>query len=100
MTHHAPVPPQRARSASAPDPDNRRFDERLTVALLHSRTLGGVPTLGRRGPEAERHARAFDALAAKVEAGELESIRHAVSPAFSGAELVAALREFATDREG
>jgi hypothetical protein len=53
----------------------RRFDERLTVALLALSTQrGNVPLLGRRGAEAERHARRFDALVAEVEAGEGEDV--------------------------
>jgi hypothetical protein len=48
----------------------RRFDERLTVALLHwSTQSGNVPVLGRRAGEAERHAGRFEALVAEVEAG-------------------------------
>ena len=35
----------------------RRFDERLTVALLSRFTMGGNPTFGRLGSMAERHAR-------------------------------------------
>ncbi|WP_338465939.1 hypothetical protein RXV95_10190 [Novosphingobium sp. ZN18A2] len=84
----------------------RRFDERLTVALLQWSTVGGTPALGRHGPEAERHARAFDALVAKVEAGEepdgppaedgpgeLERLRRVASPVISDAEIMAALRD-------
>jgi hypothetical protein len=48
----------------------RRFDERLTVHLLRRFTCGGNPMLGRLGPMAERHARDFDSLLAKLEAGE------------------------------
>jgi hypothetical protein len=48
----------------------RRFDERLTVALLSRFTMGGNPAFGRLGPMAERHARDFEALLAKLEAGE------------------------------
>ena len=48
----------------------RRFDEGLTVALLRSRTLEGNPVFGRLRPMAERHARDFESLLAKVEAGE------------------------------
>ena len=48
----------------------RNFDERLTVALLGNRTLGGNPRIGRLGPAAERQARDFEALLSKVEAGE------------------------------
>jgi len=48
----------------------RRYDERLTVALLARFTQGGNPAFGRLGPMAERHARDFETLLAKVEAGE------------------------------
>ncbi len=48
----------------------RRYDERLTVALLSRFTLGGNPVFGRLGPVAERHARDFESLLARVEAGE------------------------------
>lgn len=48
----------------------RRFDERLTVALLSRFTAGGNPLFGRLGPAAERHARDFEALLAKLEQGE------------------------------
>ena len=48
----------------------RRFDERLTVHLLHRFTCGGNPVLGRLGPQAERHARDFERLLAKLEKGE------------------------------
>jgi hypothetical protein len=48
----------------------RRYDERLTVALLARFTFGGNPRFGRLGPMAERHARDFESLLAKVEAGE------------------------------
>lgn len=49
----------------------RKFDERLTLRLLSLSTLrGNVPMLVRRGPEAELHARRFDALVAEVEAGD------------------------------
>lgn len=47
----------------------RRFDERLTVALMNRTTLGGVPLLGRLGPHAERLARDFEALLSRVETG-------------------------------
>ena len=47
----------------------RRFDERLTVALLHRFTAGGNPLFGRLAPQAERHARDFEALLAQVETG-------------------------------
>ena len=93
----------------------RKFDERLTVALMQlSTAAGNIPTLGRHGPTAERHARAFDALLAKLEAGEevscggetdpeatgdLERLRAAVSPSFSDAEIITALQEFEDDGE-
>lgn len=48
----------------------RRFDERLTVALLARFTMGSNPAFGRLGPAAERHARDFEALLAKLESGE------------------------------
>ena len=48
----------------------RRYDERLTVALLGRQTLGGNPMLGRLAPAAERHARDFESLLARLERGE------------------------------
>ena len=48
----------------------RRFDEGLTVALLRSQTLRGNPAFGRLKPMAERHARDFESLLAKLQAGE------------------------------
>ena len=48
----------------------RKYDERLTVALLHSMSLGGTPLMGRLAPSAERHARDFEALLDAVERGE------------------------------
>lgn len=48
----------------------RRFDERLTVALLRRFTPGGNPAFGRLAPMAERHARDFEALLEQVERGE------------------------------
>jgi hypothetical protein len=48
----------------------RRYDERLTVALLSMATArGNVPVLGRHAPDAERHAVRFEALVAEVAAG-------------------------------
>lgn len=48
----------------------RRYDERLTVALLSMTTArGNVPVLGRHAPDAERHAARFEALVAEVAAG-------------------------------
>jgi len=49
----------------------RRYDERLTVALLGRFTAGGNPLFGRLGPVAERHARDFETLLGKLEQGEL-----------------------------
>ena len=49
----------------------RRYDERLTVALLGRFTAGGNPAFGRLGPMAERHARDFETLLGKLEEGEL-----------------------------
>ena len=84
----------------------RRFDERLTVALLQWSTAGNVPVLGKRGAEAERHAGRFEALVGQVEAGEevrdddpeltpseLDRMRRTVSPQWSDRELMAALQE-------
>ncbi|TMM46730.1 hypothetical protein [Qipengyuania marisflavi] len=48
----------------------RKFDERLTVALLHKMSLGGIPLMGKLGPTAERHARDFEALLGAVERGD------------------------------
>ncbi len=72
----------------------RRYDERLTVALLHSMTAGGNPAYGRLGATAEKHARDFESLLARVEAGEavetgaarpgdageIETLRHIAAP--------------------
>ncbi len=46
----------------------RKFDERLTIALLAMSTHTGVPTLGRRTAEAELHAGRFEALVGEIEA--------------------------------
>lgn len=48
----------------------RRFDERLTVALLSRFTMGSNPAFGRLGSAAERHARDFEALLGKLERGQ------------------------------
>ena len=48
----------------------RRYDERLTVALLGRQTMGGNPTFGRWGASAEKQARAFDALLDRIGTGE------------------------------
>jgi len=50
----------------------RKFDERLTIALLAMSTQRGVPVLGRHAPEAERHAGRFEALVAQVESVGVE----------------------------
>lgn len=47
----------------------RRFDERLTVALLTMATQGQVPVLGRNAAEAERHAPRFEALLLEITGG-------------------------------
>jgi hypothetical protein len=102
----------------------RRFDERLTVALLGRFTLGGNPVFGRLGPVAERHARDFESLLGRLEAGEavetgalapddpgeLEALarsfssiaEHGVSPCPSGMsddELMAVLQEHGWEEE-
>jgi hypothetical protein len=46
----------------------RKYDERLTIALLAMSTHTGVPTLGRRNAEAELHAGRFEALVGEIEA--------------------------------
>ena len=48
----------------------RRFDERLTVALLKRFTQGGNPVFGRLANSAEKHARDFEALLGSLEKGE------------------------------
>ena len=81
----------------------RRFDERLTLALMRWSSDGGVPVTGRFGPAAERHARDFDSLLASIENGEevatgapgvddpseLESLRNTCPSGFSDEELMA-----------
>ncbi|WP_086607197.1 hypothetical protein [Erythrobacter donghaensis] len=47
----------------------RRYDESLTRALLRSSTMGGNPVFGRLKPMAERHARDFESLLAKIASG-------------------------------
>lgn len=47
----------------------RRFDESLTLALLRSSTFAGNPVFGRLKPMAERHARDFEGLLAKIASG-------------------------------
>jgi hypothetical protein len=96
----------------------RRFDERLTVALLAMATQRGrVPALGRHAGEAARHAGRFEALVAEIEGGaggevavadpgpdegadeisRLDSMN--LSPEDS-AEFTAVLREFYGDKAG
>jgi hypothetical protein len=94
----------------------RRYDERLTVALLSMTTArGNVPVLGRHAPDAERHAGRFEALVAEVEAGLGEpDPRDDPGPAQSGeiariwsggmspladADFMAEIRGFYGDRE-
>lgn len=97
----------------------RRFDERLTVALLSRFTIAGNPAFGRLGSTAERHARDFEALLAKLAAGEavetgalspqdpgefdgLAGANRAAFPCPSGLsdeELVAALQEHGWEKE-
>lgn len=48
----------------------RRYDERLTVALLGKSTQGGNPVFGRLANSAEKHARDFEGLLAMLERGE------------------------------
>ena len=48
----------------------RKYDERLTVALLGKLTTGGNPMFGRLGPATEKHARDFEALLARMAEGE------------------------------
>lgn len=48
----------------------KRYDERLTVALLHGFTPGGNPAFGRLSNAAEKHARDFEALLGQLERGE------------------------------
>ena len=48
----------------------RKYDERLTVALLSRATPGGNPAFGRLGPQAERQARDFEGLLARIGQGE------------------------------
>jgi len=51
---------------------SRRYDERLTVALLNMRNRFGSPTLGRFGAMAEYSSEHWDALLDRVETGALE----------------------------
>jgi hypothetical protein len=48
----------------------RRYDDRIGLALLRTSTVrGNVPMMGRHAPEAECHARRFEALLGEVAAG-------------------------------
>lgn len=96
----------------------RRYDERLTLALLQMKTMrGNVPLLGKHAPDAERHAGRFEALVAEVAEGpgEAEAVIADDGPAPSGevariwsmglspesdADLMAALREYWEDDDG
>lgn len=49
---------------------SRRFDERLTVALLAMRSRTGAPMRGRYGAAAEYHSERWDALLRRVETGD------------------------------
>lgn len=48
----------------------RRYDESLTRMLLRSQTMGGNPMFGRMAGMAERHARDFESLLARLGEGE------------------------------
>jgi hypothetical protein len=48
----------------------RKYDERLTIALLQWSTPRGVPAMGRHSADAARHAGRFEALVNEIEAGE------------------------------
>lgn len=101
----------------------RKYDERLTVAMMRMMTHGGNPAMGRLGPSAEKHARDFEALLGKLESGEavetgaatpdqpgeLETLRRFVAgertdegavscpSALSDDELIAAIQEVEKD---
>jgi hypothetical protein len=49
---------------------HRKFDERLTVALLAMRNRYGVPQMGRYTAAAKYHSERWDALLARVETGD------------------------------
>ncbi|WP_066555325.1 hypothetical protein [Croceicoccus bisphenolivorans] len=51
---------------------SRKYDERLTVALLNMRNRFGSPMLGRFGAMAEYMSERWDALIERVETGELD----------------------------
>jgi hypothetical protein len=51
---------------------SRRYDERLTVALLNMRNRYGAPALGRYGPMAEYMSERWDTLLERVEYGPLD----------------------------
>lgn len=51
---------------------SRRYDERLTVALLRMRNVYGAPTLGRYGAMADYMSERWDGLLERVETGALD----------------------------
>ncbi|QZD87343.1 hypothetical protein [Qipengyuania psychrotolerans] len=73
----------------------RKYDERLTVALLGKMTLGGNPALGRLAPQAECHARDFEGLLAQLEAGDAVCTG---APGPDDPGELAALRQFGSGR--
>lgn len=51
---------------------SRKYDERLTVALLAMRNRFGAPLIGRNGAAAEFHSEYWDELMDRIEDGRLE----------------------------
>jgi hypothetical protein len=51
---------------------SRKYDERLTVALLAMRNRLGAPLMGRYGALAEYHSERWDALLERVETGSVD----------------------------
>ncbi len=51
---------------------SRKFDERLTIALLAMRNRYGAPLVSRNGAAAEFHSEAWDDLLMRVAEGRLE----------------------------
>ena len=51
---------------------SRKFDERLTVALLAMRNRFGAPLLSRNGAAAELYAEKWDELLARIASGALQ----------------------------
>ena len=70
---------------------SRRYDERLTVALLNMRNRFGSPTVGRYGPMAEYMSERWDELLERVECGHLgwEPSEFAPDPAQEVQDLIA-----------